>query len=817
MSTNPLEQDPIYGNPVGSDYYENVKKVEQAQALKASDLLALSLKYWYWILLSIVVFLALGWLKVKKSTPLYTQSTSVLLRDDAQGSGTGSSSINLSDLGLESTSTVIEDEMEALRSPDLMAQVVLDLGLQTHYFTPGTFHDKLLYGSKVPVKVSFPDMDQNENASMTLHIDADENITVEDLHIGKNDYDVNPDQKLTFGDAITSPSGPIIVQKTSFYQPGEEQTVKVVHLGLETAAMVFEGEVNVELTDNKYSNVVVITCTDASVQRADDILSSMLKCYNLNWLESRAAVVAATSEFITQRLNDVEQELSGVDNSISSYKSSNLVPDINQTSRLYLEESAEVNSQILNYNNQLQMAKYLKNYITNEGKFQVLPANYGMNNAHLETQVKDYNALVLQRNSLLANTSESNPLVVDLDSRLASLRRGIISSIDNEIVSLSNTISNMERQERSNTAKVSATPKQAKFLLSAERKQKVQESLYVYLLQKREENELSQSFVSVNTRVLKKPSGPKTPTYPNPARTYILAFVVGLAIPVGTIYVRAKSNTKVRGRKDLETLSAPIVGEIPEWRQSRSTRKAVKKAGKDTAKAAAAEIVVADGNRDLINEAIRVMRSNITRMTGADKSSVLMITSFNPGSGKTFLTMNLGVSLALKGHKILLIDGDLRRASLSRFAGSPRIGVADYLSGSVDNVDSVIKRNVGVEGLDLLPVGAIPPNPTELLETDRFQKMIEHLKEEYRYIFIDCPPGEMMADAQIIGDISDRTLFVVRVGIFERPMLKELERLYQVKKYPGLMLALNGSIIGDKYGYSYSYSYGYGYKKQGKK
>ena len=817
MSTNPLEQDPIYGNPVGSDYYENVKKVEQAQALKASDLLALSLKYWYWILLSIVVFLALGWLKVKKSTPLYTQSTSVLLRDDAQGSGTGSSSINLSDLGLESTSTVIEDEMEALRSPDLMAQVVLDLGLQTHYFTPGTFHDKLLYGSKVPVKVSFPDMDQNENASMTLHIDADENITVEDLHIGKNDYDVNPDQKLTFGDAITSPSGPIIVQKTSFYQPGEEQTVKVVHLGLETAAMVFEGEVSVELTDNKYSNVVVITCTDASVQRADDILSSMLKCYNLNWLESRAAVVAATSEFITQRLNDVEQELSGVDNSISSYKSSNLVPDINQTSRLYLEESAEVNSQILNYNNQLQMAKYLKNYITNEGKFQVLPANYGMNNAHLETQVKDYNALVLQRNSLLANTSESNPLVVDLDSRLASLRRGIISSIDNEIVSLSNTISNMERQERSNTAKVSATPKQAKFLLSAERKQKVQESLYVYLLQKREENELSQSFVSVNTRVLKKPSGPKTPTYPNPARTYILAFVVGLAIPVGTIYVRAKSNTKVRGRKDLETLSAPIVGEIPEWRQSRSTRKAVKKAGKDTAKAAAAEIVVADGNRDLINEAIRVMRSNITRMTGADKSSVLMITSFNPGSGKTFLTMNLGVSLALKGHKILLIDGDLRRASLSRFAGSPRIGVADYLSGSVDNVDSVIKRNVGVEGLDLLPVGAIPPNPTELLETDRFQKMIEHLKEEYRYIFIDCPPGEMMADAQIIGDISDRTLFVVRVGIFERPMLKELERLYQVKKYPGLMLALNGSIIGDKYGYSYSYSYGYGYKKQGKK
>lgn len=801
---NYLDQDQypeLYGN---QDEYSIQNKIEKANAIQFTQLLKLCLKNWYWILLSLAVFMFLGWLIIKRTVPLYTQSCTVLMRDDVEGSGMGNSAVSLSDLGLTTTNTIIEDETEALRSPDLMAQVVVAMDLQTQYYKPGRFHKTLLYGSDVPIRVSFPDMGPEEDASMRVFVSENGDIRVEDLRVGEDEFEVNPDQRLVFGSAIISPYGKIIFQKTPFFQPGEEYEIIVDHQPLERAAEAFCSEVDIIMSDDRHSNVFTMNCVDQNVQRADDILTNLLKCYNDNWMKARAEVVVATSEFITQRLAEVEQELSGVDNSISSYKSSNMVPDVAQTAKLYLEESAEMNNQILNYNNQLQMAKYLKNYVANDGKYQVLPVNYGMQNSYLEKLAEEYNMLVMQRNSYLANSSDSNPLVVDIDSRLATLRRSILQSIDNQIVSLSTAISNMERKEKSSTAKVSETPVQAKFLLSAERKQKVQEELYTFLLQKREENELTQTMVSVNNRLLRKPSGSKLPSSPNRRRIYIMAFIIGLALPVGGIYLKEKSNTKVRGRKDLDVLSTPIVGEIPEWKTSKKFGRDKKKNHRNTVEK---DIVVQNGNRDLINEAIRVMRSNITRMTAADSSSVIMVTSFNPGSGKTFVTMNLGVSMALKGHKILLIDGDLRRASLSEFANSPKLGLADYLSGGLSNINEVIKRNVGVEGLDMIPVGAIPPNPTELLETQRFGEMMKQLREEYRYIFIDCPPGEMMADAQIIADNSDRTLFVLRVGVLERTMLLELENLYKSKKYPNLMTALNGAVIGGQNGYSYGYGY----------
>ena len=813
MDKTPIEQEIL---PEGNEKIDNLKKIVEASSVKISDIASIALRNWYWIVLFLAFCLCLGWLMVQRATPLYTQSMAVLLRDDAEGSGTGSSSIRLSDLGLQSTNTVLEDEMEALRSPDLMAQVVVGLGLETLYSSPGTFHDNVLYGSSIPVRVSFPDMDPNETASMRVVVDSQGHIQVSNLYINQEPFKVNPETPVTFGGAINTPSGRIVFQKSPFFQEGQPYIIDVRRLSLESAANMFGREISVDMSANKHSNVIEIVCVDANLQRADDILSSLLKCYNQNWLKSRAEVVSATNDFINQRLASVEQELNGVDNSISSYKSSNLVPDVEQTSNLYLQESAAIDNQILNYNNQLQMARYLKNYISNEGKNQVLPVNSGLSNTNIEALVSEYNTLVMQRNSYLANTSEANPLVVDIDSRLASLRKSILSSIDNAIVSLSTTVSNMERKEQSHTARVSESPKQAKFLLSAERKQKVQENLYVYLLQKREENELSQSFVSVNTRILRKPSGPKDPTYPRPVQTYLIAFVLGLAIPVGAIYLREVSNTKVRGRKDIEAMSIPVVGEIPKCKKSGKKKVSYFKGeGKEKRMKASIreDIVVEHGNRNLVNEAIRVLRSNITRMTANQPSSVMMITSFNPGSGKTFISINLGVALALKGHRTLLIDGDLRRASLSRFAGNPRKGFADYLSGACRNIDEVIKKDCVVEGLDLLPVGAIPPNPTELLETSRFTNLIESLRADYEYIFIDCPPGEMMADAQIIGDVCDRTIFVMRVGVFQRSLLPDLERHYESKKYPNMMLVLNGSSVEARYGYSYSYGYGYDKRK----
>ncbi len=223
-------------------------------------------------------------------------------------------------------------------------------------------------------------------------------------------------------------------------------------------------------------------------------------------------------------------------------------------------------------------------------------------------------------------------------------------------------------------------------------------------------------------------------------------------------------------------------------------------------------MVFEEGNRNMVNEAFRVLRTNVNFITADSPETTILMTSFNPGSGKTFISLNLGISLALKNKKVLLIDCDLRRATLSRFAGSPLKGLAEYLAGAIHDVNPIIQKGQYAPTLDILPVGSIPPNPTELLESSRFTNLVDYLRSEYDFIFFDCPPVEMMADAQIVSTCADRTFFVVRVGLFERSMLDHLDTLYREKKFSHMSLIINDSSTGVRYGYTYRYGYGYGTK-----
>lgn len=242
-----------------------------ANVVKISDILALSLKYWYWIVFSVVICAFFAWYSNEKATPLYTQSMAVLLRDDVQGNGTGGTSINLAELGLNQTYTILEDEMEALRSPDLMEQVVVALNLTTLYSSPEGLHERELYGSTLPIKVSFPDMQPTESASFTLHIAEDGQMTVEKLKVNEESFKLNPESKLEFGDAINTPSGRIIIQKTPFLKEGEKYEIKVTQLPLVTATNMFGSEISVDHSANKRSNVIDIVCVDSNMDRADDI------------------------------------------------------------------------------------------------------------------------------------------------------------------------------------------------------------------------------------------------------------------------------------------------------------------------------------------------------------------------------------------------------------------------------------------------------------------------------------------------------------------------------------------------------------------
>ena len=558
---------------------------------------------------------------------------------------------------------------------------------------------------------------------------------------------------------------------------------------------------------NEDATIINLSINDTSIRKAEDILNTLIEVYNENWIRDKNQIAVSTSQFISDRLGVIESELGHVDENISSYKSEHLLPDVQAASSLYMAQSAENNKELSTLNNQLSTAQYIRRELNTKQLDQTLPANSGIVSANIETQISEYNNLVLDRNRLIANSSEKNPLVKNMASSLQSMQRTIIQSVDNLIVSLNTQIRSLRRQEEATTNRLASNPNQAKYLLSVERQQKVKEELYLYLLQKREENELSQAFTAYNTRLITAPRGSMFPTAPHKMNILLVAFAVGLLVPAVGIFMKENMNTKVRGRKDLENLSIPFIGEIPQYSGTKKKWWEFKHRKRQDMKI----IVVNEGNRNIINEAFRVLRSNMDFMASKDNNQhVFVLTSFNPGSGKSFLAINIAISFAIKKKKILVIDGDLRHRTVSSYVDSPNKGLSDYLNNQIEDWKEIIVSYKGYTNLHILPIGTIPPNPTELLEDSKLAMLIEALRPEYDYIFIDCPPVDIVADAQIIEKWADRTIFVVRSGLLDRSMLSELENMYTGKRFKNLSMILNGTeSTGGRYGYRYGYHYGY--------
>ena len=552
---------------------------------------------------------------------------------------------------------------------------------------------------------------------------------------------------------------------------------------------------------NEDATIINLSIDDASVQKAEDILNTLIEVYNEKWIQDKNQIAVSTSRFIGERLGVIENELGHVDENISNYKSEHLLPDVQAASSLYMSQSAENKKEIQTLTNQLATAQFIRRELGGKEMNQPLPTNSGIANVNIESQIGEYNKMVLDRNRMIANSSEKNPLVKDLGNSMQSMKRTILQSVDNLIVSLNTQIRSIRQQEATTTQQLASNPSQAKYLLSVERQQKVKEELYLYLLQKREENELSQAFTAYNTRMITAPRGSALPTAPNKKNILLVALALGLLVPAVIIFMQENMNTKVRGKKDLENLSVPYLGEIPLYFRNK------KKKNKFSEYA----IVVEEGNRNIINEAFRVLRSNVDFMKSKNtEQKVFIETSFNPGSGKSFLSMNIAMSFAIKGKKVLVIDGDLRHGTVSAYVGSPKKGLSDYLGNKEVVWNELLVIDKKYPNLHIIPVGTIPPNPTELLEDGSLATLMQDLRDEYDYIFIDCPPIDIVADTQIIEQYADRTLFVVRAGLLDRSLLPELESIYQEKRFKNLSVILNGTeSTGGRYGYRYGYHNGY--------
>lgn len=771
--------------------------------IRIQDLWSMFVPKWYWFAISLFITLTIAVLYLLSTPPIYTRTAAILVKDNSKSSSSTSAMNDFSDLGIFKSNTNINNELLTLKSPTLMTEVVNRLGLNETFTIRKGLKNVDLYKVS-PVTITFCDKIEVP-LSFTIKFSSKEAFAISELEISGED--IGETLSAQMGDSIQTSAGIMIVSPTQEFTDAFIGTsIRYVRGSVRAAVDTYSNALVAEL-GNEDATITNLSINDTSIRKAEDILNTLIEVYNENWIRDKNQIAVSTSQFISDRLGVIESELGHVDENISSYKSEHLLPDVQAASSLYMAQSAENNKELSTLNNQLSTAQYIRRELNTKQLDQTLPANSGIVSANIETQISEYNNLVLDRNRLIANSSEKNPLVKNMASSLQSMQRTIIQSVDNLIVSLNTQIRSLRRQEEATTNRLASNPNQAKYLLSVERQQKVKEELYLYLLQKREENELSQAFTAYNTRLITAPRGSMFPTAPRKMNILLVAFAVGLLVPAVGIFMKENMNTKVRGRKDLENLSIPFIGEIPQYSGTKKKWWEFKHRKRQDMKI----IVVNEGNRNIINEAFRVLRSNMDFMASKDNNQhVFVLTSFNPGSGKSFLAINIAISFAIKKKKILVIDGDLRHRTVSSYVDSPNKGLSDYLNNQIEDWKEIIVSYKGYTNLHILPIGTIPPNPTELLEDSKLSMLIEALRPEYDYIFIDCPPVDIVADAQIIEKWADRTIFVVRSGLLDRSMLSELENMYTGKRFKNLSMILNGTeSTGGRYGYRYGYHYGY--------
>lgn len=667
-------------------------------------------------------------------------------------------------------------------------------------------HTVPLYDNS-PISLLMPQANDDFMYSFKMRLNANQTAELWDFETinGLNEKHIT----IKMGEIARTPVGIIVLQATKYWKRNfTSDEIYVTKYPVKDIGNMYNSRLSVALS-NKESTILDISIVDESKQRASNLLYKLIEVYNEQWLKDRNRVAESTFEFITQRLNTLSKELGDVDQKISDYKSQAMLPDMDAASSMYLTQSTKNNDQILTLRNQLSVARYIREYLADRSKYgQYLPTNTGVGSTGIESMIANYNKTVSARNEVLDNSSENTPLVQKFNNELKLQRQTIMHSLDNFIAQIQSQVENWENTEVQTNEKLAAAPQQVKKLLSVGRQQKVKEALYIYLLQKREENELSKTYTAWNTRIIQPPTGSDAPSSPRKNIILLAALAIGIFIPAGLLFLRETLNHTVRGRVDLENMQTPLISEIPEMVNKKHWWQFKKKNVRR-------QVYVKSNSRDLINESFRILRTKLDyflKSTGVS-NKVIMLTSFNVGSGKSFISINLAKALSLKGAKVLAIDFDLRHASLSNFAKHTGVGITSYLSNITDNIDECIQHDAVDKGLDILPIGIIPPNPSELLLSDKMKPMFDKLREEYDYIILDCPPIEIVADASIVKDCADVTLFIVRAGVMDRRILKDVEELYKNKVYKHMALILNGApYISGRYG-NYRYGYGYGYGK----
>ncbi|GAB2544700.1 tyrosine-protein kinase [Spirosoma aerophilum] len=744
------------------------------------------LRYWYWFLLSVGLLVTGAFVYLRYQQPIYKSQASLLVKDEKKGLDSESM---LKELEIFAPKKVVENEIEVLKSYTLMNRIVKQLHLDVVYSQDTPFGQREIY-SQSPIRLIV------EQATSDLYA-LEDPLSISFLNsttvrINDKTYPVNTSVKTPFGRLRVFLRRPVSSATPTVF-------VRVLHIPKVVGdyLKVLKAE-----PTSKASTVIMLSIETPSMEKGEAILNRLIDVYNEAAVLDKNRVASNTLNFIEERLQLVSGELQTVEKGVEQYKAAQGITDLTSQAQGFLETVQRNDADLSQVSVQLGALHEIEDYIQQQpGDRNGTPATLGLSDPTLTNLIQTATKLEAQRHELAQTVTENNPLLRTIDAQIKTVKSEMAENVETMRAMLTTAQRQFDQTNQKMEGTIRTIPRKERALLNITRQQAIKNDLYTYLLRKREETAVSFAATISDSRVVDVARSEPKPTKPNQSLTYLLFGLIGLILPISAIAIRDVVNNRVIRRADVEEqTNTPILGEIVRKNTPES-------------------LIVSSRINSVIAEQIRSLRTNLSFLRESRMGSqVLLFTSSINGEGKSFLSLNLGASLAMVGSRTVILEMDLRkpqlRNSLSLEDGP---GLSNYLIGET-TIDGLIQPVADNENYFIIRSGPIPPNPSELLSSHRLEQLLLELRERFSYVIIDAPPIGLVTDAQLIAPYADATLYVVRHDVTPRNYLKMIEMLHREKRFNKLNIVLNG--VGD--GEPNYYSYGqkgnaYGYNDSKKK
>ena len=754
-------------------------------------------RYWFYFLISILLSGVLAAMFLRYANPIYSSSSTIIIKDEKSGGGAAELAA-LTDLSFFSnfSSSKIDSELTILESKTLIAAAVESLGLNVSYFNQGTFKTTELYQYK-PFVVKFSNVSKTQvvpqleikiqkNQRFSLLV-VDTETTIENAQFGEI-------YSLPFADIVLLPNQ----SNASLLESFIEKNILVEYKTIESVASSFSS--NLELIhDGKNGEVVQLNLSSPKPLKAENFLNELVYQYNLDARKDKSQIAKKTAEFIDSRLEIITKELDTVERNKELFKTNNRLTDIDTEAALVLENSNEFSKRQVDLLANIEVVTSYLTYVQNTSPFELLPTIIGTDSQNISVGITSFNALITERQKLLASSTISNPVVKNLELQIKDLKKTILRDIDNQIQSISSALSGLKNREEGLNNRLSKVPYQEKMFREILRQQNIKEELYLFLLKQREETAITLAVTSNKAKVVDSASTLKIPVFPNRLFVYLLAIILGVAVPFLIISLYNLLSTRIQSRKDVERVHATtaVVGEIPKL--GRSDNELVKQ-----------------NDNSILAESFRILRTNLQYLLvkgeKSNKHKKVIVTSTIKGEGKTFVAFNLALTLALTGKKVVLVGADIRNPQLQRYLPSSfknNSGFTEYIIDESVKVSDITLQSEYNSNLSIVLSGAIPPNPAELLLQPRVDEFFNEIEGSFDYIIIDTAPSMLVTDTLLLNKHADTTVYVVRANYTDKKLLEFSYDAIQTKKLQNVALVINDVTMsnfgyGNKYGYTYT-------------